>query len=118
MHHESYISRLIYRHLIGTITPEEASRLRQWLDESEDNRLFLDSLADPLALTDEHHTRRVVDPLRPARDMELRIAARRRRTLMRRASHIAAAVAILVIAAGSAWHFSRHTRLDAPARWP
>ena len=66
MHHESYISRLIYRHLIGTITPEEASRLRQWLDESEDNRLFLDSLADPLALTDEHHTRRVVDPLRPA----------------------------------------------------
>lgn len=67
MHHESYISRLIYRHLIGTITPEEATRLRQWLDESEDNRLFLDSLADPSALTDEHLTRRVVDPcVRPA----------------------------------------------------
>lgn len=116
MHHESYISRLIYRRLIGTITPEEETLLRQWLDESEDNRLFLDSLADPSALTDEHHTRRVVDPLRPARDMELRIAARRRRSLMRRASRIAAAVAILIIAAGTAWHFSRHTRLDAPAQ--
>ncbi|MCX4368723.1 MAG: FecR domain-containing protein [Duncaniella sp.] len=116
MHHESYISRLIYRRLIGTITPEEETLLRQWLDESEDNRLFLDSLADPSALTDEHLTRRVVDPLRPARDMELRIAARRRRSLMRRASRIAAAVAILIIAAGTAWHFSRHTRLDAPAQ--
>ena len=116
MHHESYISRLIYRRLTGTITPGEETRLRQWLDESEDNRLFFDSLADPSALADEHHTRRVVDPLRPARDMELRIAARRRRSLMRRASRIAAAVAILIIAAGTAWHFSRHTRLDAPAQ--
>ena len=114
MHHESHISRLIYRRLIGTITPEEATQLKQWLDENEDNRRFLESLADPSALTEEHTSRRVIDPLRPARDMELRISSRRRHTLMRRASRIAATVAFLLIAAGAAWHFTRLSPLSPP----
>lgn len=111
MNHESYISRLIYRRLIGTITPEEDMRLTQWIEESKNNRLFYDSLADRASLTEEFRTRQVIDPIRPALDMEMRIATRRRHTLMRRASRIAAAAAIILITAGAVWHFTTDSPL-------
>ena len=38
MYYDQRITRLIYRDLIGTITPAERDILAQWLNESDDHR--------------------------------------------------------------------------------
>lgn len=113
MNHESYISRLIYRHMLGTITPEENSRLEQWLEECEENRRFFDSLTDPCALSEAWMIHRVTSPQRPALDMERRIQELRRRKNMRRFARAAAAAVILAVV-GSAWYFAGNQTLSSP----
>lgn len=111
---ESYISRLIYRRLLGTITPEENARLDSWLSEREDNRRFFDSLTDSRSLADAHMAHRVIDPLRPALDMERRISHKRRRMTVRRLSRAAAVLIILLATAATLWYFAGHTSFTSP----
>lgn len=110
MHYDQRITRLIYRDLIGTITPAERDILAQWLNESDDHRRFYDSITNPDMLREEMLARSVVDYQRPARDM-LRLIASRRRARAARLAMRAAAILAIVIAAGAAWHFSTTTSL-------
>ena len=111
---ESYISRLIYRRLLGTITPEENARLDSWLSEREDNRRFFDTLTDSRSLADARMAHRVVDPMRPALDMERRISHKRRHMSVRRFSRAAAVIIFLIAASATIWYFSDHTSLTSP----
>lgn len=104
MNQESHISRLIYRCLTGSITPDERAELTAWLDANEANRRFFDSLTNPAALDSEYRSRTMIDPTRPAADMERRIAASRRRVMMRRMSRAAAAVILLCAAGTGIWY--------------
>lgn len=103
---ESYISRLIYRRLIGTITPDENARLEEWLSDNEDNRQFFDSLTDTRALARARKVRDLIDPLRPALDMERRISLRRRHATMRRLARAAAVIVILLAVSATLWYFA------------
>lgn len=112
MNNESYISHLIYRRLLGTITPEENAELERWLGECEENRRFFDSLTDPRELSDAWMVHRVTSPLRPALDMERRIRELHQRKTMRRFAAAAAVVLLAVI--GSVWYFTGDRTLVNP----
>lgn len=112
MNNESYISHLIYRRLLGTITPEENAELERWLGECEENRRFFDSLTDPRELSDAWMIHRVTAPLRPALDMERRIRELHQRKTMRRFAAAAAVVLLAVI--GSVWYFTGDRTLVNP----
>lgn len=112
MNNESYISHLIYRRLLGTITPEENAELERWLGECEENRRFFDSLTDPRELSDAWMVHRVTSPLRPALDMERRIRELHQRRTMRRFAAAAAVVLLAVI--GSVWYFTGDRTLVNP----
>lgn len=103
---ESYISRLIYRSIIGTITTDERKSLDQWLDADQDNRRFYQSLTDYRSLTEELVTRNVIDYTRPAQDMRLRIMARRRAAARRIVTRAAAVLIIICAAAAAAWLYT------------
>lgn len=112
MNNESYISHLIYRRLLGTITPEEDAELERWLGECGENRRFFDSLTDPREISDAWMIHRVTSPLRPALDMEHRIRRQRQRKAMRRFSSAAAVVLLAII--GSVWYFTGDRTLVNP----
>lgn len=112
MNNESYISHLIYRRLLGTITPEENAELERWLGECEENRRFFDSLTDPRELSDAWMIHRVTSPLRPALDMERRIREQRQRKTMR--CFAAAAAVVLLAVIGSVWYFTGDRKLVNP----
>lgn len=112
MNNESYISHLIYRRLLGTITPEEDTELERWLDECEENRRFFDSLTDPRELSAAWMIHRVTSPLRPALDMERRIREQRQRKTMR--CFAAAAAVVLLAVIGSVWYFTGDRKLVNP----
>ncbi|MCM1050884.1 MAG: FecR domain-containing protein [Paenibacillus sp.] len=119
MYYDQRITRLIYRDLIGTITPAEREMLDRWLEESADHRRFYDSISDSGMLHEEMLSRSVIDYERPARDM-LRLIASRRRARTARIVMRAAAILAIVVAAGAAWHFTSTSSLstastDSPA---
>lgn len=111
MYYDQRITRLIYRDLIGSITPAEREILERWLNESDAHRQFYDSISDPDMLRDEMISRDVIDYERPARDM-IRLITSRRRARARRIAMRAAAIMAIVITAGAAWHFSTTTSLS------
>ncbi|MDE6298761.1 MAG: hypothetical protein K2M10_03845, partial [Muribaculaceae bacterium] len=69
---DSYISYLIFRHIVGSATPEEEGRLMEWIEKSEENRRLFDSLTDIGTLSGEFASRNLINTERPARDMEMR----------------------------------------------
>lgn len=99
------ISRLIYRHILGTISPEEEKELRAWATEDPDNAEFMKGLVDVEYLLRERKLRGVVDTSRPERDMRRRINAMK----MRRAAKIAACAAVVCGVAFGLYNMFDHT---------
>ena len=80
------ISVLIYRRIVGSITPEESRELEQWAAKNERNQEFIDDVSSPESLARWRERRRMINTTRPADDMRRRIAglggtARPRRTM-------------------------------------
>lgn len=69
------ISRLIYRSILGTITADEETTLREWAEAHPDNARLLAQLSDRAYLERERRFRRGVDSHRPAADMQRRVNA-------------------------------------------
>lgn len=91
------ISQLIYRHILGTITPEEQAELDRWTAAHPDNGAFFRSMADGPALDRDLKAARRIDTARPAADMQRRIRSLHRLHRLRDLS-IAASIALLLAA--------------------
>lgn len=118
MHYDRDITRIIYRHIIGTITPQEKAVLDDWLKADDEHRRFFDHITDTEMLRDEILSRSVVGYNRPAADMSRLIRSRKRARHMRFAMK-AAAIVIVLIAAGAAWFFTPSSTLStAPGPSP
>lgn len=104
MDYDRHITHLIYRRIIGTISPSELRELEQWLDADEAHRRFFNSLSDREMLSDEIIMRSAVDYMRPARDMQHMIRYGKRSRMNRRIMQAAAILAI-IIAIGAALHY-------------
>lgn len=104
MDYDRHITHLIYRRIIGAISPSELRELEQWLDADEAHRRFFNSLSDREMLSDEIIMRSAVDYMRPARDMQHMIRSGKRSRMNRRIMQAAAILAI-IIAAGAALHY-------------
>lgn len=75
------VARLIYRSLLGIITPEEERDLQAWRKESESNERLYAKLLDTTYLELEYKKLKSTKPARPMADMaaRLRLSLRRRR---------------------------------------
>ncbi|MBP3303783.1 MAG: FecR domain-containing protein [Muribaculaceae bacterium] len=104
MDYDRHITHLIYRRIIGAISPSELRELEQWLDADEAHRRFFNSLSDREMLSDEIIMRSAVDYMRPARDMQHMIRSGKRSRMNRRIMQAAAILAI-IIAVGAALHY-------------
>ncbi|WP_289769624.1 FecR family protein [uncultured Duncaniella sp.] len=67
------ISILIYRHIIGALTPEEKAELDGWTARSRENEKFVKRVTSPDELQRWRERRNVINTERPAHDMRLRI---------------------------------------------
>lgn len=99
------ISILIYRHIIGALTPEEKAELDEWTARSRENEKFVKRVTSPDELQRWRERRNVINTERPAHDMRLRIdslMADDRRYRMRRklTSYITGVAASLLLITG------------------
>lgn len=99
------ISILIYRHIIGALTPEEKAELDEWTARSRENEKFVKRVTSPDELQRWREHRNVINTERPAHDMRLRIdslMADDRRYRMRRklTSYIIGVAASLLLITG------------------
>lgn len=99
------ISILIYRHIIGALTPEEKAELDEWTARSRENEKFVKRVTSPDELQRWRERRNVINTERPAHDMRLRIdslMADDRRYRMRRklTSYIIGVAASLLLITG------------------
>lgn len=91
------ISELVYRSIIGTLSPQERAELDAWIAEDPANANFVRELTDIGMLERERNLRRKIDTKRPAADMQRRIDALNRQRYLRYAP-AAAAAAVIVFA--------------------
>lgn len=99
------IGRLIRRSILGTITPAELDELDAWVEASADHRRFYEWATSGRHMAEEYRSRRVIDPSRPARDMELRLRHKRRATTLRHIRSMAAAAAVIIALSLLLWRF-------------
>ena len=90
-----HISQLIYRHILGTVTPEEQAELDRWIAAHPDNEAFFFFIADCTALDRDLRAARRIDTARPVADMQRRIRSLQRPQRLRNLS-IAASIALLL----------------------
>lgn len=76
MKHEEELANLIYRRILGTITPEEVEMLDEWLNACTANETTYRKLMDAAFLEREYRRIKAVDASRPLADMQLRIGER------------------------------------------
>ena len=99
------ISILIYRHIIGTLTPEEKAELDEWTARSRENEKFVKRVTSPEELQRWRERRNVINTERPAHDMRLRIDSlmaddRRHRMRRKLTSYIIGVAASLLLITG------------------
>ena len=68
-----HIVLLIYKQIIGCLTPEEEGELDEWRKADEWNEALFRRLTDVSFLEREFRRLNVVDPARPQADMQARI---------------------------------------------
>lgn len=94
MKHEEELASLIYRRILGTITPEEAEVLDEWRKACTANETTYRKLMDETFLEREYRRIKAVDASRPLADMQSRIGAQRGRKRMLSWYRIGAAAAV------------------------
>ena len=96
-----HIVLLIYKQIIGCLTPEEEGELDEWRKADERNEALFRRLTDASFLEREFRRLNVVDPARPQADMQGRIrqgaAPKRRRARLVALVAATAAAAMLCI---------------------
>lgn len=90
------LARLIFRRIVGSITPEEIVRLEAWRQESPENEETYRKLLNTTFLEREYRRMRSVDATRPLTDMQARIGRKRSFGLWWKMG-VAAAVASFVV---------------------
>lgn len=98
------ISQLIYRKLIGVITPAEEAELQTWTDRHPDNRRLVEALSDAEHMDSALKAARNIDCRRPADDMLRRIRVIHSRRLHR----ITAIAAFLTLIVGIGLYLFSH----------
>mgnify|MGYP001032954842 CR=1 FL=1 len=88
------ITLLIYKSILGTITPEECAELEQWRKASPRNEESYQRLTDLHFLEHEYRRLKLVDSKRPMRDMEARIKRNARPRRLRWAATLATAASM------------------------
>ena len=63
------IPAIIYRYIVGTITPEERAVLDGWMNENPENRKLFERLTNLNNLQKEVSRRASIDTERPMHDM-------------------------------------------------
>ena len=103
------IPAIIYRYIVGTITPEERAVLDGWMNENPENRKLFERLTNLNNLQKEVSRRASIDTERPMHDMMARIEREMRlqqpakhATTKRIARWLAGAAAAILIVAGVA----------------
>lgn len=103
------IPAIIYRFIVGTITPEERAVLDGWMNENPENRKLFERLTNLNNLQKEVSRRASIDTERPMHDMMARIEREmrlqqpaRHATTKRIARWLAGAAAAILIVAGVA----------------
>lgn len=99
MKHEEELAGLIYRRILGTITPEEAEVLDEWRNVCVANETTYRKLMDAAFLEREYQRIKAVDASRPLADMQSRIGRKKRQRVLRLGirTGVAAAVAGLIL---------------------
>ena len=91
------VARLIYRSLLGIITPEEEAALKAWREEDKAHEKLYLKLLDTTFLELEYRKLKTVDTARPMKDMQARLRLKlRRRLRLWKYGSIAATVALFL----------------------
>ena len=110
------VARLIYRSLLGIITPEEERDLQAWRKESKSNEALYTKLLDTTYLELEYKKLKSMKSDRPMADMtaRLRLSLHRRRQAWMRWG----VAAVVVLAVGTAVFYLRvsETGIDVPGQ--
>ena len=113
-----YTSSLLLKRLTGSLTPDEASELRAWIEADPRHRLLADMILDTDALTHEYRQLPLVNSETARQEMQARI--RRAEAPRRHRRIISAAAAIAVIITGALWMLTSreqshpHSSAEAP----
>ena len=102
------IPALIYKHIVGGMTPDERAELNSWISQSPENQALFDRMTNLNHLQQEMSQRAAVDTRRPLSDMEARIeremkrhhAAQQTHAVGRTMRRWAAVAAVAVLVAG------------------
>lgn len=117
--HERHIARLIYKRIIGTITPEETDELEAWRKADPRNEATYRRLLDTHFLEREYRRAEHIDARRPLEDMKARIRRESRPSRLRRrwaVSLVAAASLAAVICISYFGHSPVNDELTPIAR--
>ena len=117
--HERHIARLIYKRIIGTITPEETDELEAWRKADPRNEATYRRLLDTHFLEREYRRAKHIDARRPLEDMKARIRRESRPSRLRRrwaVSLVAAASLAAVICISYFGHSPVNDELTPIAR--
>ena len=119
--HERHIARLIYKRIIGTITPEETDELEAWRKADPRNEATYRRLLDTHFLEREYRRAKHIDARRPLEDMKARIRRESRPSRLRRrwaVSLVAAASLAAVICISYFGHSPVNDELTpSPGSW-
>lgn len=113
------ISILIYRSIIGAITTEERAELDRWISYSSENEWFVKRVSSPHELQRWRERREIINTVRPANDMRLRIEnlmmadsrSRKRRLI---AVYAGVAASLLIILGVSLFLLNYNLTQDTP----
>ncbi|WP_321479812.1 FecR domain-containing protein [uncultured Bacteroides sp.] len=113
---DEHISQLLYKRIVGIITPEEQGELDLWLKEREAHEQLYKRLLDPKNLDQEYRRRRMMNVERPMNEMQKRINASEKKHHAKRWMQwgIAASI-VLLLGAGLAIWKARESAIPAPA---
>lgn len=109
MNQDHDISRIIYRCIIGTSTPEENEALEEWMSHAEKNREFVNQITNCHKIEEEIYARRVVNYKKAADEMSQLIKTRRKAHVLKKFMKAAAVVAGILLLGGAGYFFMNNT---------
>lgn len=103
------IRQLLYKHSIGSLTPGEEERLRQWAGDDSERLALLSRLDDKDYVEKQIWLRRMVDPERPLADMKAKIGEHKQLRRLKYSGFAAAAAIVLLVVCGAVWYMTGNT---------
>jgi len=114
MHHtEAPIHKLIFKHLTGSLTDDEAKMLQSWIKADHRRARLFNMITDPRELSLEYKLRTIVDTDSAQKEMEARIS----RAMSPKRHHrliTAAAAAVAALLITTLWLYTGHEPMATP----